>query len=171
MSLATPKTSGDVTATADDAITDDALVDHATWVNAASLRRLRSRLTEWFKTAARPMPWRDDPTPYHVWISEIMCQQTQVATVIPYFHRFINRYPDVASLVAAEEDELLRMWEGLGYYRRARSLKKAAEQIQERHDGHFPTSPTDVLALPGIGRYTMGAILSISQNQSLPILE
>ncbi|MEM1228119.1 MAG: A/G-specific adenine glycosylase [Planctomycetota bacterium] len=141
------------------------------WQQAAYARRRRKRLTDWFATAARPLPWREDPTPYKVWISEIMCQQTQIATVLPYFHRFLDRYPSVAELAAADEDELMRLWEGLGYYRRARSLKRAAEQIMDRHEGRFPTRINDVLDLAGIGRYTAGAILSISRNQPHPILE
>ncbi|MEM6779626.1 MAG: A/G-specific adenine glycosylase, partial [Planctomycetota bacterium] len=115
------------------------------WQQAAYARRRRKRLTDWFATAARPLPWREDPTPYKVWISEIMCQQTQIATVLPYFHRFLDQYPSVAELAAADEDELMRLWEGLGYYRRARSLKRAAEQIMTRHDGCFPTRINDVL--------------------------
>lgn len=133
--------------------------------------RLRTTLIGWFANHARDLPWRHDPTPYKVWVSEIMCQQTQIATVIPYFERFIDKYPDEASLAVSDEDELMRLWEGLGYYRRARSLRAASQQIVQRHDGRFPLAYDDVIALPGIGRYTAGAILSISQNQALPILE
>lgn len=100
-----------------------------------------------------------------------MCQQTQIATVVPYFERFLDKYPDAQSLAASDEDELMRLWEGLGYYRRARSLRKAAQRIVDEHDGRFPLTFDEVIALPGIGRYTAGAILSISQNQRLPILE
>jgi A/G-specific adenine glycosylase len=100
-----------------------------------------------------------------------MCQQTQIATVLPYFERFITRYPNATMLADAHESELMRMWEGLGYYRRARSMHAAAKQIVQHHDGEFPQSYLDALALPGIGRYTAGAILSISSNQRLPILE
>ncbi|MFG0288593.1 MAG: A/G-specific adenine glycosylase [Rhodopirellula sp. JB044] len=132
---------------------------------------VRKRLLDWFAEHAREMPWRREPTPYRVWVSEIMCQQTQVATVIPYFLRFVERYPDATALAAADESELMRMWEGLGYYRRARSMHSAAQKIVEEHDGEFPMRYRDALALPGIGRYTAGAILSISSNQSLPILE
>ncbi|MEM9827423.1 MAG: A/G-specific adenine glycosylase [Planctomycetota bacterium] len=131
----------------------------------------RQSLVQWFASNARTMPWRSDPTPYHVWVSEIMLQQTQVATVIPYFERFVRRFPDVRSLAEAPIDELLGMWEGLGYYRRARSMHAAAQEIVDRFDGTFPSQPDDVLSLPGIGRYTMGAILSISADQRLPILE
>jgi A/G-specific adenine glycosylase len=117
------------------------------------------------------MPWRQRPTPYHVWLSEVMLQQTQVATVIPYFERFVARFPDATSLAAAEETEVLRLWEGLGYYRRARQLHRAAKEIVERHGGVFPSDREAVLALPGIGRYTAGAILSIAFGAREPIVE
>ncbi|MBB3207762.1 A/G-specific adenine glycosylase [Rhodopirellula rubra] len=133
--------------------------------------RVRKGLLDWFAEHARDLPWRRDPTPYRVWVSEIMCQQTQVATVVPYFLRFLDRYPDAAALADADESELMRMWEGLGYYRRARSMHAAAKQIVENHNGEFPLQYRDALALPGIGRYTAGAILSISSNLPLPILE
>lgn len=133
--------------------------------------RIRAKLIDWFATAARELPWRSEPTPYRVWVSEIMCQQTQIATVLPYFERFVKRYPDAVALAAADEHELMRMWEGLGYYRRARSMHAAAKQIVAEHGGQFPMCFQDALSLPGIGRYTAGAILSISDNQTLPILE
>jgi A/G-specific adenine glycosylase len=117
------------------------------------------------------MPWREHPAPYRVWLSEVMLQQTQVATVIPYFERFVARFPDAASLAAAQESEVLRLWEGLGYYRRARQLHKAAKEIVERHGGDFPRDREAVRALPGIGRYTAGAILSIAFGLREPILE
>lgn len=132
---------------------------------------MRTKLIDWFAMAARELPWRSLPTPYRVWVSEIMCQQTQIATVLPYFQRFVKRYPDAVALAAADEHELMRMWEGLGYYRRARSMHAAAKQIVAEHGGQFPLRVQDALRLPGIGRYTAGAILSISANQSLPILE
>lgn len=139
--------------------------------NARRCSRIRAKLTDWFATAARELPWRSVPTPYRVWVSEIMCQQTQIATVLPYFERFVKRYPDAAALAAADEQELMRMWEGLGYYRRARSMHAAAKQIVADYGGEFPLRFQDALGLPGIGRYTAGAILSISDNQILPILE
>jgi len=117
------------------------------------------------------MPWRSDPTPYHVWVSEIMLQQTQVATVIDYYHRFMDAFPSVASLAAADEESLMRIWEGLGYYRRAKMMHQAAKRIVAQHDGKFPVDYGSVIALPGIGRYTAGAILSIASDASLPILE
>ncbi|WP_438811112.1 A/G-specific adenine glycosylase [Rhodopirellula halodulae] len=132
---------------------------------------MRQKLLKWFAANARDLPWRRDHSAYRVWVSEIMCQQTQVATVLPYFERFLEAYPTIANLAAADEAELMRMWEGLGYYRRARSLHAAAQKIVAEHDGNFPTSFDDVLALPGIGRYTAGAILSISRNEAFPILE
>ncbi len=143
----------------------------ANWQSSAWRSRVRRRLLDWFADAARTLPWRSDPQPYHVWVSEIMCQQTQVATVLPYFARFMKAYPRVADLADARESDLMKLWEGLGYYRRARSLHAAAKQIVARHDGVFPTDFDDVMALPGIGRYTAGAILSISANRRVPILE
>lgn len=140
--------------------------DDANW-----RRKLRTSLLAWFARNARELPWRSDPTPYHVWVSEIMLQQTQVATVLDYYRRFIATYPTVGDLAAAEEHDLMRLWEGLGYYRRARSMHAAAKLIVSQHGGRFPSTYEDVLALPGIGRYTAGAILSISGDQRLPVLE
>ncbi|WP_442505551.1 A/G-specific adenine glycosylase [Novipirellula sp. SH528] len=141
------------------------------WEQSAWRSRTRSRLLDWFASNHRVLPWRSDPQPYHVWVSEIMLQQTQVATVIPYYERFLKQFPTVAALAAADESSLLSHWEGLGYYRRARSMHAAAKQICEQHDAVFPTTFDDVLNLPGIGRYTAGAIMSISQGQSFPVLE
>ncbi|HBJ37351.1 MAG TPA: A/G-specific adenine glycosylase [Planctomycetaceae bacterium] len=132
---------------------------------------MRTSLLAWFDRNARQLPWRSDPTPYHVWVSEIMLQQTQVATVLEYYRRFIAAYPTVGDLAAAEEHDLMRLWEGLGYYRRARSMHAAAKLVVSQHDGQFPSTYEEVLALPGIGRYTAGAILSISGDQRLPVLE
>ncbi|KAA5545171.1 A/G-specific adenine glycosylase [Roseiconus nitratireducens] len=132
---------------------------------------MRRKLLAWFDQNAREMPWRSDPQPYHVWVSEIMLQQTQVATVLPYYRRWMKSFPTVADLAAADEAELLRHWEGLGYYRRVRSLHAAAKQIMERHGGEFPLDFESVLALPGVGRYTAGAVLSISAGAKLPVLE
>ncbi len=141
------------------------------WEQSSWRSDVRRRLLQWFRSNARTLPWRSEPTPYRVWISEIMLQQTQVATVLPYFERFLKQLPDVESLAAVDEVELMRLWEGLGYYRRARSMHAAAKQIMTVHSGEFPTGFDDVLALPGVGRYTAGAILSISGDQRLPILE
>lgn len=133
--------------------------------------KFQRRLLKWFDENQRDLPWRKNKTPYGIWISEIMLQQTQVATVIDYYTRFMKRFPSVKKLAAADEAEVLKLWEGLGYYRRARQLHAAAKIVIEKHAGRFPTRFDDVLALPGIGRYTAGAILSISQDQTLPILE
>ena len=141
------------------------------WRDARWRSNVRRRLLDWFGQHARELPWRSQPTPYRVWVSEIMLQQTQVATVIGYYKRFLQSFPDVQSLAQADPQDLLAHWEGLGYYRRARSLHAAAKQIVAQHGGEFPTTFEDVLALPGIGRYTAGAILSISKDMRLPILE
>ncbi len=139
--------------------------------DSAWKQRLRRRLLRWFDVHAREMPWRPSPGLYETWISEIMLQQTQVATVIPYYQRFLSRFPTIKQLAHASEQEVLRLWEGLGYYRRARQLHAAAKQITEQFDGQFPTSIAQVRELPGIGRYTAGAILSIALDQRHPILE
>src|SRR5262245_38064297 len=140
-------------------------------LSAAWRRSLSKRLLSWFKRNARDLPWRRTRDLYAIWVSEIMLQQTQVATVVPYFERFLHRFPDVDSLATADEHEVLKLWEGLGYYRRARQLHGAARKIASEHGGQFPKSIDAVRALPGIGRYTAGAILSIGLNQRLPILE
>lgn len=132
---------------------------------------LRRRLIAWFRRSQRALPWRETRDPYAIWVSEIMLQQTQVATVIEYYKRFLAAFPTVAELAAAEEEQVLRLWEGLGYYRRARNLHRAAQEIVAQHQGVFPNDIETVRSLPGIGRYTAGAILSISQDQRLPILE
>ena len=139
--------------------------------SAAWKRSLAQRLTAWFRHAQRDLPWRRVPEAYRVWVSEIMLQQTQVATVVPYFERFITAFPTVAALAAADEHEVLRLWEGLGYYRRARQMHRASRLIVERHGGEFPRELAAVFALPGVGRYTAGAIVSIAFNQQAPILE
>jgi A/G-specific adenine glycosylase len=144
---------------------------HPDWRQSRWRSRLRRKLLAWFAQNAREMPWRSDPTPYHVWVSEIMLQQTQVATVIPYYQRWMRSFPTIAELAAAEESELMRHWEGLGYYRRVRSMHAAAKKIIREHDGEFPVTFDDVLALPGVGRYTAGAVLSISADAKLPVLE
>lgn len=119
-------------------------------------------LLNWYLENKRDLPWRKDTNPYHVWISEIMLQQTRIEAVIEYYHRFMKRLPTIQSLSEIEEDELLKLWEGLGYYSRARNLKKAALMIQNQFNGCFPTTYEDILSLPGVGEYTAGAIASIS---------
>ncbi len=140
-------------------------------LDSKSKTTLRRNLLRWFDANQRDLPWRENRTPYRIWVSEIMLQQTQVATVVNYYRRFLERFPTVKELAAAEQSEVLKLWEGLGYYRRARQMHAAAIEVVEQHDGQFPTDFDSVLALPGIGRYTAGAILSISLDQKLPILE
>lgn len=139
--------------------------------DSAWLRNFRRKLRAWYDRHARELPWRGTRDPYAVWLSEIMLQQTQVETVKPYFQRFLAALPTIRALAEAEERQVLRLWEGLGYYRRARQLHQAARQIVAVHDGRFPCDPQAVQRLPGIGRYTAGAILSIAFDQRQPILE
>jgi A/G-specific adenine glycosylase len=134
-------------------------------------RSIRRRLLAWFAKHARELPWRHSRDVYRVWVSEIMLQQTQVKTVEPYFRRFVAAFPTIVDLAAAEEHAVLRQWEGLGYYRRARHLHAAAKQVVDDHAGQFPRDIDAVRALPGIGRYTAGAILSIAFDDRHPILE
>jgi A/G-specific adenine glycosylase len=125
----------------------------------------------WYAEHRRDLPWRKRKSLYRTWVSEIMLQQTQVATVVGYYHRFLKRFPTIQKLAAADINEVFQLWEGLGYYRRARQLHRAAQLIVEKHRGNFPRDFAQVLALPGIGRYTAGAILSIADDQRWPILE
>jgi A/G-specific adenine glycosylase len=131
-----------------------------------------SRLLRWFDEHGRKdLPWQKNITAYRVWVSEIMLQQTQVQTVIPYFDRFIERFPTLEVLASASQDDVLSHWTGLGYYARARNLHKAAQQVLDIHGGQFPISIEDVIALPGIGRSTAGAILSLAYGQRHAILD
>jgi A/G-specific adenine glycosylase len=133
---------------------------------------LAPRLLSWFELEGRKdLPWKHPPTPYRVWVSEIMLQQTQVATVIPYYTSFMQRFPDVASLAAAPLDDVLHQWSGLGYYARARNLHRAAQAIMTRHAGQFPQTLEAAQALPGVGRSTAGAVLALSFGQRHPILD
>ena len=117
------------------------------------------------------MPWRSDPTPYHVWISEIMLQQTRIEAVIPYYERFLKAFPDVRALAAAEDDRLMKLWEGLGYYSRARNLKKAAEIVARDFGGELPRRAEELRRLPGIGDYTAGAVASIAYGEAEPAVD
>jgi len=128
-------------------------------------------LLEWFAGQARDLPWRRDRDPYRVWVSEVMLQQTRVETVVPYFERFVARFPDLPALAAADLDDVLKAWEGLGYYRRARNLKKGAESIVRDGGASLPTEYDAVLALPGVGRYTAGAICSVAHGQRHPVVD
>src|SRR5262249_4034926 len=129
------------------------------------------KLLKWFSGNARDLPWRRRTDPYAIWISEIMLQQTQVRTVIPFWERWMRTLPSIQSLAEADQQTLHKLWEGLGYYTRVRNLHKAARVITARHGGRFPEHFEDVLALPGIGPYTAGAICSIAFNQPRPVLD
>jgi A/G-specific adenine glycosylase len=132
---------------------------------------LRRRLSAWFTRHARKLPWRTSRDPYGIWISEVMLQQTQVATVIPFFERFVRSFPNVAALAQADLQDVLRHWAGLGYYRRARDLHRTARIILSVHHGRIPDSPELLRAMPGLGPYTVGAVLSQAFDRRVPILE
>jgi len=128
-------------------------------------------LLDWFRKARRPLPWRQTYDPYQVWLSEVMLQQTQMDRAVAYFNRFIERFPDIFALAAASEEDVLRLWEGLGYYGRARNLLKAAREMVSVHNGLVPADPQTLSALPGVGRYTAGAVLSIAHGQDVPAVD
>jgi A/G-specific adenine glycosylase len=131
-----------------------------------------NKILAWYARSGRKdLPWQSEPTLYRVWVSEIMLQQTQVATVIPYYRRFMERFPTVQTLAGANQDEVLHHWSGLGYYARARNLQAAAQQIMARHDGIFPETFSELVDLPGIGRSTAGAVLALACGQRQPILD
>jgi len=140
-------------------------------LTGAALSRFRKKLLAWFSEFRRELPWRRTKDPYRIWLSEIMLQQTRVAAVIPYYERFLERFPNVKTLAEAPEEEVLRLWAGLGYYSRARNLQKAARQIVAEHNSHFPDTPEKALALSGIGAYTAAAILSIAHGKKLAVLD
>lgn len=131
-----------------------------------------AQVLDWYdKYGRKTLPWQIEKTPYKVWLSEVMLQQTQVATVIPYFERFMTRFPTITDLANAPLDEVLHLWTGLGYYARARNLHKAAQQVATTHQGKFPETFEDVAALPGVGRSTAGAVLSLALGKHFPILD
>lgn len=132
---------------------------------------IAQRLLDWYRREHRALPWRDTTDPYHIWVSEVMLQQTQVVTVIPYYLRFLARFPTVAALAEASLDELLAQWRGLGYYSRARSLHKAAKEVCIRYGGQIPDTLSDLRALPGIGDYSSGAILSIAFGRDIVAID
>ena len=133
--------------------------------------RLRSCLLRWFARAKRPMPWRKTRKAYAIWVSEMMLQQTTVATVIPYYERFMTRFPDVESLARADEEAVLSLWSGLGYYSRARNLRAAARLIVERHGGVFPKTVNEARKLPGVGPYTASAVTSIAYGTRTAVVD
>jgi A/G-specific adenine glycosylase len=132
---------------------------------------VREKIRSWYAASRRELPWRVDRDPYRVLVSETMLVQTTVTAVVPYFQRFLTRFPTVAALARAEEAEVIKAWEGLGYYRRARQLHAAARVIMEKHQGVIPDDPSALMALPGVGRYIAGAVLSFAFDQPAPIIE
>ena len=135
------------------------------------LARLPGALLPWYRENRRVLPWREEVSAYRTWVSEIMLQQTRVAAVIPYFQRFMAAYPTVEDLAACDEGELMRLWAGLGYYSRARNLRRAAQVIAEEYGGAFPRTYQQLMALPGVGDYTAGAILSIAFGEPVPAVD
>ena len=147
------------------------MASHTPRTTHRSASKLVTLLLDWFAANARDLPWRRTRDPYAIWVSEIMLQQTQVKTVIPYWERWMRELPTIETLAKAHADKIHKLWEGLGYYTRVRNLQRAAQQIVAQHAGKFPESYDDILALPGIGRYTAGAISSIAFDQPRPIVD
>lgn len=135
------------------------------------IKEFRVTLLNWYDANCRDLPWRQDHEPYHIWVSEIMLQQTQVATVIPYYQRFMKQFPTIEALAQAPEDQLLKAWEGLGYYSRVRNMQRAAQQLLADYDGQWPQTKAELQELVGIGPYTAGAIASIAFNQPEPAVD
>ena len=140
-------------------------------MNGDLLDRMVKPLLDWYDKGHRMLPWREDKNPYRIWVSEIMLQQTRVEAVIPYFKRFMTVFPDISSLADAEDDVLLKNWEGLGYYSRARNLKKAAVKVMQEYNGRIPDTWEELQRLPGIGSYTAGAVASIAFNRVVPAVD
>jgi A/G-specific adenine glycosylase len=140
-------------------------------LTCAKLLTMQKKLLKWFAENQRPLPWRKNYEPYQVWISEIMLQQTQVTTMLPYFDRWMKELPTIEALASASEDKLLKLWEGLGYYSRARNLQKAAKILTSKNEGRLYEDFDLLLELPGIGRYTAGAIMSIAYNKDFPVVD
>ena len=132
---------------------------------------MQKQLIQWYQQNKRDFPWRKDQNPYHIWISEIMLQQTTTETVIPYYERFLENFPTIEALASASLEEVYKMWEGLGYYRRAKHLHESAQIIVEKYQGKFPYEYNDILSLKGIGEYTAGAISSIAYGKQVPAVD
>jgi len=135
------------------------------------IARIRRNVRRWFARVKRPLPWREEPSPYRIWIAEIMAQQTRIETMLPYYQRWLERFPEITTLASTPLDDVLRFWSGLGYYRRARNLHRAARQIVENYDGRLPSDPPTLETLPGIGRYTAGAIASLAYGVPAPLVD
>jgi len=135
------------------------------------MRELQTRLLSWYRHNQRDLPWRGESDPYKIWVSEAMLQQTQVNTVIPYYHRFLAKFPSVESLAAAELAEVLKAWEGLGYYARARNMHQAAQEIVSKYGGQLPADAKTLKTLPGFGDYTAGAVASLAFGEAVPAVD
>lgn len=145
-------------------------IDHQPYIDTYG-EAIANALLTWYHISKRDLPWRENHHPYRIWISEVMLQQTQVDTVIGYFNRFMKAFPTIESLAYAQEEQVLKIWEGLGYYSRAKRLKQAAEVIVKDYNGSFPSTYEQVIKLPGVGPYTAGAVLSIAHNLPLPAVD
>ncbi|MCH2110211.1 MAG: A/G-specific adenine glycosylase, partial [Polyangiaceae bacterium] len=139
--------------------------------SVAETRRLQRELLQFFQEQRRDLPWRNNPTPYQVWVSEVMLQQTRVEVVKDYYRRWMQAFPDIQSLAGAAEDDVLRLWQGLGYYSRARRLAQGARFVLEQYDGAVPAEPEELLKIPGIGPYSAGAIASIAHGRAAPLVD
>src|SRR5699024_1360960 len=139
--------------------------------NSFNKEKFQTDLITWFKQNKRDLPWRKDQDPYKVWVSEIMLQQTQVDTVIPYFEKFIDKFPDPNQLADADQQDVLKAWEGLGYYSRVRYLHSAVKEVKEKYGGEVPTDRKELSQLKGIGPYTLGAIMSIAYDEPEPAVD
>lgn len=135
------------------------------------MKKMREPIIKWYQENKRDLPWRKEKNPYYIWISEIMLQQTRIEAVIAYYERFLKNLPTIQDLAQVDEEKLLKLWEGLGYYNRARNLKKAAQIVQEKYNGKMPKHYEELLELPGIGEYTAGAIASIAYNEQVPAVD
>lgn len=150
---------------------DDNYLKHVSQIDQVNFLNFRRYLIDWYETVKRDLPWRKNQDPYKIWVSEIMLQQTQVDTVIPYFDRFIKQFPNPVALANAEEDQVLKAWEGLGYYSRARNLHAAVKEVAASYGGQVPVDKEELKSLKGIGPYTLGAIMSIAYNQPEPAVD
>lgn len=135
------------------------------------MKKMAEPIVKWYQENKRELPWRKEKNPYHIWVSEIMLQQTRIEAVLGYYERFLSSLPTIRDLAEVDEEKLLKLWEGLGYYNRARNLKKAAQIVQEKYAGNIPKNYEELLNLPGIGEYTAGAIASIAYNEKVPAVD
>lgn len=146
-------------------------MDRRLTIEIELMKKMREPVIDWYQKNKRELPWRKEKNPYHIWLSEIMLQQTRIEAVKQYYERFLKQIPTIQDLAEIEEEKLLKLWEGLGYYNRARNLKKAAQVIQEKYEGKMPKHYKELIELPGIGEYTAGAISSIAYDEPVPAVD